>query len=262
MGMIGSSMEPAVTLNFGNLPLVEAAVRVALQAPLRLSYNRVNAIHADLKDQFPQLTEPTQFEVAPGVKAVHEMRPDQLSGVVYLNDETGLRVTVQPRVIVARWVKRFAANAPEYPRFVALKDALWQTVQAARSASGDDFPAIHVTNMSYVNFVQVEDPATILADYFSALAQIKATENATQIRKVEGSWAEGDTDLRFTLQQASAKIDDQEIEGYQLTTAAGRRLAEDTDAKSALDKVHARLQVFFRDLISKRAKIEWQLDEA
>jgi uncharacterized protein (TIGR04255 family) len=251
-----------VTLNFGNLPLVEAAVRVTFQPPIHLSYKSIVAIHDRVKEEFPGLAEPTQIEVAPGIgPSPDQFGPNQLPGVVFEGARSGLRVSLHPQVIVARWVKRFLGSTPEYPRYDALRRALWLTIEAVRETSRDAFSAILVTNMSYVNFVQVDNQATVLLDYFSSLAQVAATEEATQIRKVEAAWAEQDIDLRFSLEQVTARITGEPTEGYRLTTAGGRRLSEGMDAKSALDSVHERLQVFFHNLLSERARQEWELSE-
>jgi uncharacterized protein (TIGR04255 family) len=249
-----------VSLDFGNLPLMEAAVRVAFQAPVSLSYQTIYGIHDHLKDQFPAVTEPSQIEIAPGVgMSPDQFGPSQLPGVVFEGAPNGLRVSVHPQVVVARWVRTFVANPPEYPRYGALKGALWRTIEATRKACRDAFSAILVTNMSYVNFVEVKNPATVMREYFSESAQLTAAKKATQIRKMEAAWAEDDIDVRFAVEQATAKIGGQSTDGYRLTTAGGRRLSEDTDAKSALDSVHEHLQHFFRDLISEQAKKEWGL---
>lgn len=252
------------TLNFGNLPLIEAAVRTSFNSLKPLSYALINSIHSDLRSEFPALTESKQLEVAPGAGGTQvEISPAYLPGAVYTGHRSGLSLSVQPQVIVARWVKYPSLHGPAYPRYAALREALWSAVEAFRTACGDDYPGIAVVNMSYVNFIPVSDPAAVLKTYFSDEAQLGAMARARQVRKLEAAWSEvDDVDVRYAVEQAAAKLPDGVTQGYRLTTAAGLRLGESTDAKSGLEKIHRTLQEFFLKLISERAKSEWQLAES
>ncbi|MHC4696881.1 MAG: TIGR04255 family protein [Planctomycetota bacterium] len=257
-------MTAKLRLDFGNLPLVEAAVRISFNNAIGLTYAIVNSIEGELKPRFPNLTEPKQIEVAPGAGvSPAEFGPGYLPGAVFTGHKSGVSLSVHPQVIVARWVKHPALTKQEYPRYPALRDSLWTAVEAFRQACGDEFPGIAVVNMSYVNFIPSSDPASIVKTYFSDEAQLQAMRNARQVRKLEAAWTEDDDlDVRFALEQATAKLPDRVSQGYRLTTAAGLRLAPSTDAKSGLAKIHDRLQIFFLKLISKQARDEWKLEEA
>ncbi len=248
-------------LNFDNLPLIEAAVRATFHGSVPLSYDIVNSVADRLKPSFPQLTEPKQIEIAPGVgPSPVEFGPAYLPGAVYSGHAAGLALSVHPQVIVARWVKRSATSESNYPRYPALRDALWSAVEAFRKAAGDKFPGTAIVNMSYVNFLPSPDPASVLKDYFSDEVQLRAMDSARQVRKLEAAWSESDDlDIRFAVEQVTARLADSVTPGYRLTTAAGVRLAESVDAKSALEKVHDVLQDFFLKLISEQAKKEWKL---
>ena len=254
-------MTAKLGLEFGNLPLVEAAVRASFNDPKALSYSLVNSIHADLKPSFPALTESQQLEIAPGAGARSvEIGPGYLPGAVYTGHTGGISVHVQPQVIVARWIKDPGSPERGYPRYLVLRDALWTAVEAFQKASGDDYPGIAVVNMSYVNFIPSSDPASILKNYFSKEAQLQAMHKAQQVRKLEAAWSEDeDLDVRFALEQVTAKLPDRVTQGYRLTTAAGLRLTPSIGAKSGLEKIHDLLQVFFLKLISDRAQEEWKL---
>ena len=83
-------------------------------------------------------------------------------------------------------------------------------------------------------------------------------DTAEQVQKLEAAWSEaGNLDLRLAIEQASAKLQGEITEGFKLTTAAGRRLAEAEDPRSNLDNLHDSLQGFFESLISDHAKNEW-----
>lgn len=250
-------------LDFGNLPLIEAAVRVSFHGSVPLSYDIVNLVADQLKATFPQLTEPKQIEIAPGIgPSPTEFGPAFLPGAVYSGHAAGLTLSVHPQVIVARWVKRSEPGERDYPRYPALRDALWSAVEAFRKASGDKYPGIGIVNMSYVNFLPSSDPGSVLKDYFSDQVQVGAMNSARCVRKLEAAWSESDDlDTRFAIEQVTARLADSVTEGYRLTTAAGLRLAESLDAKSALEKIHNVLQEFFLKLISERAKKEWKLSQ-
>lgn len=256
---MGSAPEPYLRLDFGNLPLVEAAARASFDARLPLRFEVINKVHRRLEAKFPHLSEPGRLEVAPGVSQTVEL--GQMPGVVYTGNSKGLTITAQGQVIVARWLKEVTGQGPEYPRYIELRGALWDAVEAFRDAFDDSAPSIVVVNLSYVNFLGVSDFGSVLQDYFSPVAQLTATSEAEAIHKVEASWRGADSiDLRFKLELVSATLPEQQkLEGYQLTTAAGLRLSEPADPTDKLDEVHGRLQRFFHDLISDRAKREWQL---
>jgi uncharacterized protein (TIGR04255 family) len=257
-------MAGKLRLKFDNLPLVEAVVRTSFNGPKALSYQMVNAVARELQHSFPRLDEATQFEVAPGRAGTQvEIGPAYLPAAVYTGHTSGLSVSLQPDVIVTRWAKHPGLEQADYPRYESLRDALWEAVEAFRKASGDEYPGIAVVNMSYVNFIRVPNPAAVVRDYFSNDAQVGIMGDVKQVRKLEAAWnGADDVDVRFALDQASAKLPEGVTPGYRLTTAAGLRLGESTDAKSGLDRVHEVLQEFFVHLISERAKREWKLQGA
>lgn len=250
-------------LEFENLPLVEAAVRASFNVSKPLTYSLINAIAAELRQSFPTIEVPNQLELAPGIEdAQLAIGTAFLPGAVYAGNETNLSVSVQPQVVVARWVRYPGLENPRYPHFGPLRDALWRAVEAFQKSSGDEFPGIAVVNMSYVNFVESDDPGDFVNAYFSDAAQLQLMAGAKQIRKLEAAWSElEDLDMRFAIEQASAKFPDSVKSGFRLTTAAGLRIGESLNAKDGLEEVHASLQTFFLKLISKRAKKEWKLKE-
>lgn len=248
-------------LDFDNLPLIEASVRASFNAAKSLTFSLLNSTASELKSEFPILSEAKQLEAAPGATGIQfEFGPGVIAGAEYSGNKDGVTVSVQPQVIVARWAKLPGLTTLLYPRYDVLQGCLWRAVEAFRKASGDEFPGIAVVNMSYVNFIRASDPAAVLRTYFSDLAQLGALRTVRQVRKLEAAWNEDDDlDVRFSIEQAVAKLPDGATNGYCLTTAAGLRLAESLDAKSGLAKVHDRLQTFFLQLISGEAKKEWEL---
>lgn len=248
-------------LNFGKLPLVEVAVRATLGAYTTLTYRIVNAVGADLRSEFPDLREPTQLEVAPGVSEFQaELSLALLPGAVYSGNKLGLSISLQRRVVVVRWARNPLSPEPNYPRYDALRKPLWTCVNSLRNAIGDDFPPIVVVNMTYVNFIHTEAPSSVVTDYFSESVRLKQMDSALEVRKLEGAWSQpGGSDVRFALEQAIANLPDGPKKGYRLTTGAGLNLEPSADPSSGLNKIHDELQDFFVKLLSDRAKTEWQL---
>ena len=256
-------MAGGLRLDFDNLPLVEAAVRATFREPVKLKFSAISEIHAQLRTSFPQVSEPQGYELAPGVnKEEVKISPGHITGVVFDGHSKGLRSTLQNRLAVVRWRKQFVGDSPTYPRFSTLQSALWQLIDAVKSTYGLKSLPCAVVNVSYVNFLAVIDFSSVLRDYFSSKMQVEATDGAEEVRKLEVSWRENGIDLRFRLEKITATLGEDVIDGCQLTTIAGMHIPDtDNDAKAAIDIVHARLQEFFRDAISQRAKDEWQLTE-
>jgi hypothetical protein len=247
-------------LDFGKLPLLEAAVRASLTSPVALSYAIVGAIGRDLEPGFPAIAEPTQIEVVPGGPSKFELGIGTLPGAVFAGHEKGLMVSVHPQVVISRWLRQFGPQEKPYPRFSLLSETLWKTVDALGRAAGKDLPPLAVVNMSYVNFVREPHSAAGIRHYLSGRAQLGVMEGARQTRKLEAAWGEPDgIDLRFSVEEVSAKLGDEVIDGYRLTTAAGKRLAGTVNARTDLESIHERLQSFFLELISDSAKQDWQL---
>lgn len=255
-------MPSSLRLEFGNLPLVEAAVRATLADDLPLRFGTIFEAHDRLRDRFPKLTEPERHEVPPGVSEMVQLRPGIITGVVLADETNGMFATVQSRVVVVRWLKRLGTDAPKYPRFPALRDALWQVLDVFKQVSELESLPVAVVNMSYTNFIDVSDPSTAMERYFSKKVQMELAMDAERVHQVELSWRKDDVDLRFRLQLVEAELDGQKKEGLKLTTIAGSSLgAGDGNPRDTLESVHQRLQYLFRDLLSDHAKREWQLRE-
>lgn len=249
-----------VRLDFANLPLVEVAVRAAFSQRVELKFAIINRVAESLRSEFPILVEPDRLELPPGISGPVEFGSGTLAGASYSGNQHGIIITVQSQLIVARWLKQIQPSPPPYPRYSALRDALWQAFDALTDAINGARPPIAVTNMSYVNFLTMSPSEPVLAKYFSELVHVRAAVNSQALYKLEASWREQDeVDLRFTLEQVAARMEERDVEGFRLATAAGQRLAASANPQENLDSLHDRLQIFFRDVLSERAKTEWAL---
>lgn len=256
-------MGDKLQLEFDNLPLVEAVVRASFADPVGLRFSKIGDIHRILLDLFPNISEPSRYEVSPGIADKVSISPGVITGVMFDGHEDGILCTLQNRVAIVRWLKQFTEGAPDYPRFPKLKAVLKDVLSAVMSAYElESFP-IAVVNLSYVNFIPVTDFSDYLRKYFSDQVHVRATDDADEIRKLEISWRKKGVDLRFLLEKVTATIGEQVSDGCRLTTIAGMHVeTKDGDWMKTLQHIHDRLQVLFRDVISDQAKQEWQLKGA
>lgn len=253
-------MAAPLQLNFGKLPLVEAAVRCTFAEPITLKFTIVNTIFEKLRHNFPTLGEPEQYEGSPGATDEVSFGPGTIVGLALEGHPKGLRATIQRRVAVVRWLKQATSGAPEYPRFGTLRDTMRETINATGEACARVPVPIVVVNMSYMNVFRVNEFSSVLPDYFTDLVQVRAFREAATVHKLELSWQDSGVDLRFCLDKIIESIGEEKKEACRLTTVAGKRLpnAKD-DAMQGLEDVHARLQSLFVNVISDRAKREWEL---
>ena len=255
-------MSKGLRLEFDNLPLVEAVVRASFNEAVPLTFTAIYEAREKLASKFGHISEAQRYEAAPGISETIEFVPGAITGFVLDENKNGLAATIQSRLVAVRWIRSVVKNAPPYPRFSVLRDTLWEVIDVFREVSGVRSLPIAVVNMSYANFIDVPDSADILARYFSKIAQVKATDDAERINKLEFAWRNEGIDLRFRLQHVNAKVGEETKSGFQLTTVAGGAVGtSQDDPKNKLVTVHERLQYLFRDLLSDQAKKEWGLRE-
>ncbi len=246
-------------LHFKNLPLIEVAVRLTLADQIPLTYKIVNGISKQLEGEFPLLTEPQHLEVPPGIEVELPITSPGLAGAILTGNNQGIRIGIQDRLIAVRWQKEGKCGPP-YPRFDTMERVLKSAHAAMGSAIGRDPLKIRVVNMFYVNFIDLEHSEPVQSRFLSEPAQLEIMNDAKETQKLEASWRrQSGVDLRFNLQQAKrSSVDDEPVEGYKLTSAAGRLLLGETEnAFDCLRELHETLLSFFAQLISGEAKALW-----
>lgn len=247
-----------VRLDFQNLPLLESAARISFAAPNKIALQ--NAV--DLLERLGNrgewsVSQPDRFEVPPGIDGAEI---DVSSSFVLSNLDIGLAVTVQKQLIAARWSKSISPGNP-YPRYAALRDTLWRTVDAL-TVMGALHSQVAVVNLLYVNFVHARSNESVLSDYFSSKVQVPVFQNAVSLQEYRLAWRSAcEIDLRLEVAAAEVRFGPDIFNGYRLVTAGGNRLSGTMDARGELDRVHDSLQEMFRDVLSERAKSEWSLTE-
>lgn len=253
-------MGNSIRLNFGNLPLVEATIRASFLNPIQLGFSTINKVHDRLKPDFPQLAELNQVIAAPGISEEITFNPGKIYGARFVGNKNGLEIVLQNRVVLVQWLKQTIDDAPEYPRFETLKKTLTDVIDVLKISCEYKTLPLVVINMSYVDFIETKDLKSTLKHYFSNQIQTPVLKDVDEIRKVESAWCQFNMDFRYNLEQVTAEFGENIKTGFKLTTVAGVYLSKiENDCERAIDTVHDRLQELFQNIISGRAKKEWEL---
>lgn len=246
-------------LDFEDLPLIEAAARITIApVPLDISFNFLNELKSSLEPDFRELLEPETFEQPPGMKSV-TIRT-KILGAVFGGHARGLKLTINPHLVAVRWVKQPVDKAPPYPRFPELSGTLWKAYDRIRAIQPHARP--YVVNLVYQNLLQPVAAERVLMDYFTEEVSAKAMNRGVPLELIL-SWREPTgMDVRFELRSVDAPQEGGRDRVYHLATAAGMFVGEGTASlPDILTQLHDRLQFFFRDILSARAKAEWKLQE-
>lgn len=249
-------------LEFANLPLVDASVRLYFDKDLPLTLQRGVDAWGRLEDRFPLFLDleqmepglggrsPTTFAVVPGSPEFSHF------GFRFAGGNTGLDLCLQQNLLVLKWNRRFDATALPYPRFKAIEENLWWAVKVLREAL--PLPEISALNMRYANFIPTVEGSAgmVLTDYFSEAIAVQLLDKATMLHSIDLSWRENDQiDRRFSLSRGNSN--DGTLQGFLLATVAGAQVNNGVSAEARLVELHDFLQTFFSGLISSRAKKEW-----
>lgn len=251
-----------VRLDFDNLPLVEAKVRASFIKPIKLSFDLIYSFHQRVREEFPVIAAPTQFEAAPGVgQQAFKIDPSVLIGADFSGGVHGVCLSLQSLVTCAGWQIKLNVGAPAYPGFPELLRAFDKSLTSLRACDVDT--DVRAVNISYTNIIESEGVTDVLQHYFSERVQVAAMRGAKEMHKMELAWcAEDGVDLRFRLEKVERHVEDRVISALRLTTIAGVLLEPTEQGPShMLQTVHSRILQFFLSLLSENAKREWGLKE-
>jgi len=246
------------SLEFKNLPLIEAVVRVYFRDRIQVDFRLVNELHEPLRSDFPNVAPLSVLEVSPALKHDTQLpiQRGDLPGAEYSGGNQGLSVHLQPQLLAVRWRRGMSEHGPQYQnvRYLKLRNVLEGAFASLRKLRAAGELQTALANMTYVNFIRIDDPRPYLKDEYST----RATIGAKAVQEQVVAWqTQNGIDLRFEIRGAELIGGIQKSVGYVLTTAAGRKLDTEVDPIPTLDAVHTELQVLFANLISDRAKDEW-----
>ncbi|KAA0225920.1 TIGR04255 family protein [Fimbriimonadia bacterium ATM] len=240
-------------LDFSNLPLIEAAIRFTFAESLALGFETMFKLAERVRPDYAASDLPAR-ELPPGQNVVNLMPVG--SGMLFQKD--AIRVTLQSDMLASRWIRSRIPGGQDYVRYPTLKVTAEEFFKHLAAVCGAR-PSVSVVNMVYVNFIRPEEGDISIHDYFEANVFPRRISAAARVYNVQESWQEPDSvDLTLDLQEATIKQGEQELQGYRFATAGGFR-PRPGEEMAAIDLVHDRLQVFFNELLTARAKSWWAL---
>jgi len=243
------------SLEFANLPLVEVAVRLALAEPLPLSLARLADLFGRVRERFSLMDDAPNVEASPGRGdiSVHLRRA---TAVRYEGHAQGLVLTVQPALVVMRWLA--SARGPAYPRFSALEDELWRCVADLEAVFPESRVRFDVANMTYLNFIETGATSVeeIIGRYFSDSVRPPAMPSDVRFHSINLSWRKA-VDLRLIVERGEAYVGPEPMVGYRLVTVSGDAFTAEARPQAKVRELHDVLQELFLAVISDFAKKEW-----
>lgn len=256
--MVADQTLEDICLEFGPLPLVEVQIRLSYVKEINLTFEQISAIKSLLPHSFVGPSELTDFEAPPGIPNFVLPVPPTLAGAVYTDPSRNLRVLIEPQLLSVRWVHSTTPPAPPYPRYAALRSVL-EDLLAEPNAMVPTWKQPVVVNMVYVNMVpndQFDSPSKFLSpEVFPS----RFADNPKQYAYLISSQSEDRTDLTIDVKSVTWKDSGGSQTGFRFATAGGVRLADTDEALSTANRIHKRLQYFFKSILSDRAKQTWEL---
>jgi uncharacterized protein (TIGR04255 family) len=247
-----------MTLEFERLPLVEAAVRFSYTTPFEMSYELFLSLSSSLGETFTGPFELPNFETPPGIAELSMPIPPKLSGAMFREVETGIRVLVEPQLALVRWLHSPTPPVRPYPRYTHLRTIADRMLQALANSSAAWLKPT-VVNMVYVNFL-TEDVSLMPTEFLKDNAFPPEFRGKEQYNTFEIGYRDTDgADITIDVKSAYQRIHGGEQPGYRFATASGVRPVGAAVPLQSADMVHEKLQNLFVNLISERAKEAWGL---
>jgi hypothetical protein len=255
---------PVETLQFGNLPLLEVAIRVVPMTELPLSVSSIQRVLAAPIALFTGVEDLERLEKPPG-SPDFKFKPMTFNGFVLTSHQAGITADIQTSMITLRW-RKAVSNAPTYPRFPAMLDYLREVLSLL--AKSLELPAfgVRVVNLSYMNFIDdrkqlalrgVSIPLMNIAVSNSTVVEGEATVTDLNI-----GWSEQEmsADVRVRLEQAELTglaVGAPPQPGAMLTTICGSFVPPEANFEEKLLLCHNRLIRLFRELVDADTLVSW-----
>lgn len=249
------------SLEFANLPLVEVAIRLAIEQPLPVSLGKVADLYAQLKERYNSVDDLVTNEPPPGAATVLvEYQLGRTRAAAFAGHGRGLVAALQPNLLSLKWLHDPGAKGT-YPRFVVLEEELAWYLGQVREVFGADSAKVTVANIAYINFV-LTPPDVRAGKFLIPSAWPSFLDESELFHGMNLSWRRDDVDLRLVVERGEATLSDKAEQGYRLMTVAGKRMDAAQDTPGTLRTLHARLQALFASLISEFAKKQWGFVDA
>lgn len=245
------------TLEFTSLPLIEVALKRVARVHVPISLPYVLDLKATLPARFDLIRDLDFVEPPPGGAAPATYNIPSLGGCRLIDSSMGVSVSLQPDMMVTRWL---ATECASYPRFSELQRAA-DEVGTAIGALGIGAFDTQLVSLAYANRI----PATIqegrvqpspwpLSEAWTPRA-LKDEEQTFETQSVlRGS---DQIDRRVLVQSHEDRADGSRW--YLLLTVAGKVVEEGEPLAECENSVHRALIDWFPRLLSEDARVAFGL---
>lgn len=240
------------TLHFTDLPLIEVALKRVPRTHIPISLPFVIQLRESLSPRFDRVLDLDALEAPPGGVAPAVYEAPLTCGCKFVDSSLGIAVSLQPDMLVVRWME---SEGKPYPRYPKLKEAADDVVAGIQKIGLGPFET-GLVNLAYANRVDalvaqglVQPNPWPLADAWTPEA-LRSQGTAFETQSVfRGN---DEIDRRVLVQ---TRVDGpQAAPWYLLLTVAGKKLSNAEALESAEDEVHQALIKWFPMLLSEDAK--------
>jgi uncharacterized protein (TIGR04255 family) len=256
------------SLEFGDLPLIEVAARIALDKELPdFKLAKLFKLKQALEKEFPIVEETPLFEMAAPPVKPPKLAPGTLIAVNFIADPPDVRVTVQPNLIKWAWTRTFEKNTNrflDYPRYKRLREELSILAELTGNIFCGCALEAKSLNMGYTNFISTKGKTANETSerYLARNINSEIMGSSPTVHEISLNWRTSKgLDRKLHFAAGHSDFGSEQVEGYVLTTNVGGFVASGKDPIALLDEVHLDLQDFFLNIISDQAKKEWEYVE-
>jgi uncharacterized protein (TIGR04255 family) len=253
-----------MSLEFSNLPLAEVVAKVVFAESLRLTFKDCAEVWKKVEEVFDDVGDLTGIETPPLREVT--ITPPSICGIRLIRE--GVMVALQNDLLAVRWNRSLGRV---YPRYGALRDALWRVYDALRDTLGTTKTRVTIINMAYANFIFGDENLPRAVRGYLRPGILPAIGEAGDLNEINYSWRiPPATDFRVILNRAVVPFPPLKPEAtseqpesrpaFVLTTVSGVLLGENEEPRQALDRIHDGLQDLFLQVASEEALEEWGYD--
>lgn len=244
------------TLEFTSLPLIEVALKRVARAHVPISLPYVLDLKEKLPARFDLIRDLDFVEPPPGAAAPAMYSIPSLGGCRLIDSRMGISVSIQPDMMVTRWL---ATERASYPRFAELRRAADEVVTAIGSLGIGAFDT-QLVSLAYANRI----PATIQEGRvqpgpwpLSEAWTPRALRDEEQTFETQSVLRGADQIDRRVLVQSHEDRDGSRW--YLFLTVAGKTIEEGESLADCEGAVHRALIDWFPRLLSEEARVAFGL---
>jgi len=214
----------------------------------------------EIHDELPVIAQSPVVEQTPGMELQYDVSPGTPLSAVFQSSHSGVSLTLQPHLIVARWSRSIDSDGP-YPGFSVLMSLL---KRAGKILDGllEVKQDVFVVNISYLNLIEMEMAnADQVTQCFSDTIVPTILRDKEVMREVNIAWKDTKgIDVRWRIHQGAAATASGQLSGYAVHTTAGI-IVENRDPFDCMVMVHNHLVDTFVEALSSKGKEVFGYDD-